>query len=617
MSNGRDLSKTLNFRGSPNDLEDFYMVARIKQSSISDFKSKTTPDFNKLGENSDKFFFLCLNQYVENKDPLMRLYWSSDPDDFQYNMGGTYLNQGAVRVNASKDFGSYNLKFRTVTNGHTMIGQQGHYKNFTQNLNRITGNESSYNVTIVPKENYNLNSNFLYYSIPYQITASDTYQISTMNQSTSNNIEWFFRKVSETAQSSGTRGNTLSKPESSGAPYYTDRIYNFVDAKFLNTQAGTDSSYFNYGNADYVYVTGVSTAAAFKTDSSFLSIKPKVSDFSDFPRKNGNFILFQGGTSTAIHYKHYVPSTAGVSFILDDHTHSRGLLGSDIESTIPVDTGVSLLLNKRNTSKSFTKLPAAVRFEDVFDIFLIPTENTAIFPGGWTINNPNVFPPCDSANNSNILTPRRGDSELEFYSNISRKPHSSAFTAAQANNYVNCTSDPGATMNIDKLYKYKKISTLFMFQFLGSLPFPTWTTRTMDKYPLIATFYEDPKYMGEGSYPITFFSWDDREQARNAFAYDYCEPGEYCGFCYGNSRNGVASCYADRSTRKNAVLTTSAKSLPPLTGTMRATGTHSNPGNTAQTGIIIVGVVLGIMLLFVIVLLVKYNEEKKRDATEY
>lgn len=509
MSTGTELSTTFNFRGSPTDLEDFYMVARLKQGSIANFKSITGDDFNQLGDEKDKFFFLCLNGYTENKTPYLRLYWSSDPDDFQVNMSGNYQNQGAVRVNATRNLGSYDLRFRTTTNGHTIIGAQGKYKNFTQNLNHITGTESKkFPVSIIQQQNYNLSIDSLYYSIPYKISTSSSYEFPDMSSLTSNNIEWVFRKVSRTTQTSGNRGNTVPKPTDISVGSYSDRVYNFVDVKGLNSASGTSKSYFNYGNADYVYVTGVSTAAAFETDSSVLTIKPSFSDFSDFPKKNGNFVLFAGGTtsgtSTAIYYKSAVPNGSGVSFTLDDATYSRGLLGSDT-GNIPIDTEVSLLLNKRNTTDSFTILPASVQFQDIFDIFLIPTENNAIFPGGWSINNPSVFPSCSSANGSDILTPVTGDNELEFHSNISRQPHSSSFTPSQANDYVNCTSDPGGTLNVDKLYKYKKISTLFMFQFLGSLPSPTWTLRTMDKYPLIASFYDDPDYAGRGSYPMTFF----------------------------------------------------------------------------------------------------------------
>ena len=619
-----DLSKKLNFRGSPSENEDFYMVAKIKKENISQFKTDTNTDFSNLGDSSDKFFFLCLNQYTaSNKKMFYRLYWSSDPDDFQYNPSQGILNQGSVKVSAKRNgSGGYNLMFRTKANGTQILPEPGVYKNFSVNMDRISGDENSLPVNFLTNENFNLPTmTTLYYSIPYRLTSISSSQFAnTTTLSTSTNIDWVFRKITrDPAPASSTSGNTIPKPVSTGAPNYSNRIYNFVNVTSMDTSSGTAESYFNYGNVDYQYVSGLTTLEDFETDSEILTLESN-DDLSKFPKKNGNFVLFESssGPSTAVYYDKKITFGSGVSFYLNDKKYSRGLLGNDITTTINSGTPVELLLNLRNTENCFTTLPTNANFEEIFDIFLIPSENFAMFPGGYTINNPHVFPACspDTSVGDGILTPESNTPPgLEFYTNFSRKPYDAEFVGTKANNYVDCTStDTQAdTLNTYKLALYKQIPNLFMFQFLNVLSSDTWTTKTMEKYPLIAEFYDDVDYLGTGSYPMTFFSWDNREQSRNAYVFDYCEPGEFCGFCFGNSKSGVNFCYADRQTRKRAVQTTSSKSLPPLASSPRATGTHTNPGNTSENAIIVSSVVLGLLLLVVIVLLVRFNEERKRQ----
>ena len=106
-------------------------------------KIRIVPKFSQLGIGSEKYFFLCQNQYKNSSGEMsQRLYWSSDPEDFQKSENLNHQNQGVVRVNIFSSKNTNYLRYRTTfTNFSTHTPEPGVYKNFSRNLNRLSDND--------------------------------------------------------------------------------------------------------------------------------------------------------------------------------------------------------------------------------------------------------------------------------------------------------------------------------------------------------------------------------------------------------------------------------------------------------------------------------------------
>ena len=78
------MNEKFNFRGFIKPKQDFYMLAVLDKNKVSNLVSKNSQNLEGLASNNvDKYFFLCQNQYEIDGKNYQRLYWSSDPDDFQ------------------------------------------------------------------------------------------------------------------------------------------------------------------------------------------------------------------------------------------------------------------------------------------------------------------------------------------------------------------------------------------------------------------------------------------------------------------------------------------------------------------------------------------------------
>ena len=564
------MDEKFNFRGAVSDSEEFYMLAVLKKEQGATFRK--FGEFTTLGVISDKYFFLCQNQYIgDNNKNFHRLYWSCDPDDFQENKCSGFNNQGAVRCNISKQGSSTFLKYRTSFSGQHITSGVGKLENFGNNLNSLTGSEGPFPTTFTPKYSKNLNITSLYYSLPYDISNSNSLTFQTPS-SIYNSIEWVFRKNDYT--SSTTHGLAVSKPTTN--PNHNN-VFSFVDIGSMDSASGTSSSNFNYGSVRYTNVaTTLVTEFTATTPTIKVDYKPA---FNNFPHTNGLINITEGTessltTGTVVKYFKMVKNNNQTDFIIKDPAYSIGLTGSP--TTIESGKDVIITLNERNHPDCFNSLSSGAQFSTYFDIYLIPSEEYAYFPGGYQIKNSNIFPTSclnNSYEGNSALTPVRGINTLRFYSPNSRKP----FTSSEAigthdNHFIKCSDNKPTSINEDKLNKYKKIYNLLLFYTLGSLQPSVWklseadTTKTigMPAYPSIAEY----------TVPLTFYAWNQYSEANSAYMFDYCELDATCGRCFGKNNKGESICHADFLTRKNAATTSSKNVKNPLT-TGRYTGSHS------------------------------------------
>lgn len=616
MSGQPGMTEKFNFRGSPSSTQDFHMLAVLKNDDgqIDDFKTENSENFEHLEAAAlqEKYFFLCLNQYQDSSNNhLERLYWSSDPDDFQKNDSYGYRNQGVARINLSNINGNNSLRYRSSFEGTRSVTSQTVLKNFGNSMDRLSETDQPFPVTFTLKgSNKNLPDTEVYYSLPYSVI--NTFSLnSDKDHTTYNNIEWIFRKIEASPDGvNGVSGIAVGKPTTTPN---ASNIFNFVDITSLNTNAGTQASVFNYGSSKY-YVASTATGPTSDPESDIgFSVPDTDSIIKDYFPNTNSLMRIKKATdddSTVIRYSSLITNGNGIDINIQSNVY-RGLLGTNF-ALLPAE-GLSIYFNERNSSDCFTTLNNATNFSDIFDIYLIPTYENAIFPGGYLITNTQQFPTtCHNSDNDYNrglpLTPFT-TFNLKFFSHVSRLP----FTSTEATNgimlgdpntYVNCNVTTLERPNIDKEEKYKEIYNLLMFSEVGtgvgSLNPNFWSTTGETSYPHIAK---------EGKLK-TFYTWDTIASARQSFMYDYCVDAETCGFCFGKNNSGELNCKADSSTRKNAVTTTSSNVKQPLTGTERANGTHSQPGSHLPRYAIII--IICVSVLVVILIIVFWWEKRKK-----
>ena len=410
-------NKNFTFRGSPSSDQDFYMMAVLKKDSITAFKNSciNSGDFNYLlGENtSDKFFFLCHNQYY-NKDldkHYHRLYWSADPDDFQENFTFGYENQGVAKMNIRTTAGTYNFRYRSSLNGHSVPSIHGKYYNLGYNIGSLTGSEESFPIIFNQKSDTNINQLSLSYSIPYSLENANTY-FSNIPNSSYNSIEWVFRKYTEVPEDiSIANPDTVNNKEN---------IFNFVQLPDLKTPDGTSTSKFNYGSVKYFKIPFIykSYDSGNKKIKIKIQVETDVKDFiKNFPLSNGIIKITNEDSSkkTVIRYENILSvgrSEEGKSeFEIFMGKTSQNLIGEDTLEEV-FDGGdeptIHLIFNERNSEDCFTTLIPSATFSKWFDIYLIPMEKDAYFAGGINILDRVAFSTsCTDNFGENGLTPFR------------------------------------------------------------------------------------------------------------------------------------------------------------------------------------------------------------------
>ena len=634
MSSDPGFKEKFNFRGQIKGGQDFYMLAVLKEEYLQgegNFISENAPNFEHLGTESDKYFFLCLNHYfdttVSDTGPYPsydRLYWSSDPDDFQYNNSQGYMNEGVARINV----GSANrtLRYRSSYDGYSTSNKHNTtYYNTGPDLDRLTRQNQGMPVTFSRKEPeggevYALKDNSLFYSVPYSVVNTNT--LYSANAGTVlNNIEWSFRKCSSTTTTpDGVSGQGVGILEETGTN--SDKIINFVRLDTLSNLEGTNTSFFNYGTAEWYQQDTTMGSSFYENGTCFILADTGNTIIENTYLGNSIIELSTGTSSTVINYsKRYSDNGTSVIFTPSNPQNSRGLLGNDFD--IDNGSGVSILVNQRNTDSCFANLSTNSSFDTWFDIYLIPVEENAYLPGGFhTLDNVVFTNSCSRFLNGNPITPLTGLDQLSFYSYNTIEP----FTLDQIraggvnpNLYYTCGSNDG--YNHDKENDYQKIYNLLFFFLIGSLNTDYWqvtagtppampTTSGIQNYPNIASepILQNGSYTGK----FTFYMWDTYAESSAGYMFNYCRGTNVCGKCSGNNKEAENKCFADSLTREYAAKsnTPSGKILNPLAGSERPTGTHSNPGKHSDTLVIVIVSVL-VVVLCISVGAVMYVKRKK------
>jgi len=629
MSNSPSgFGEKFNFRGAISFESDFYMMAVLRKNNVEPMINANPNNFKYLGKGSEKYFFLCHNQYKKDGQDVNRLYWSSDPDDFQKNTSTGYMNEGVARMNLVKNGANPTLRYRSSMAGENTKTENTRYNFMGYDMENLLLDTNGLPVIINSYDKgtstYALDSSSFYYSVPYNIkSASSVY--STNDATTYNSIPWIFRKftdANEIATDGGVSGLTIGKPTSGGAPLPSnpENIFNFVNIQNLDTFNGTAGSKFNYGSVKYYRANTTIGKDYTETDIGFsIHGNHMVNDY--FPKING-IVNLKNSTneSAAIKYSTAIMSgetDKGSCFQFNLTDTTKGMVG-DIDFQATKGDGFSMYFNERNHPDCFAPISDETTFSKWFDIYFLPVEENAYFPGGVHINDITYFPTSCPKNNDglNAITPvytavSGGGKGLKFFSSDSTKPYrvtaggvgSIGFYHDFPNVYYKCDIDaPEKDYNLEKEKKYRKIYNLILFQNTDSLNQTYWSETAIESgFDNIAKFTQPL---------LTFYGWATYAEARSAFVFDYCTNSETCGYCYGKNKQGKSICFADKLTREYASQTTKGTVNLPLTGHERATGTHSRPGKHLQTYVIVIICVL-VVLLFIVVGSLMYVRRKR------
>ena len=465
------------------------------------------------------------------------------------------------------------LKYRTTfSDTRKTISEPGIYYNFPTDLEKITGEESGIPVSFSQVKDLNLEVNKVFYSNPYKIFNDEAITTAGFTTSNGNAINWNFRKIQDETDVAGY-DEKIAVPHSGSQG--SSFIYNFVKYNF-SEPAFSHNHKFTYGSVEYREIKNFNLDQNFDQGTSVVILDPFNDELNNIPQHftDVNIRSTSGTSHSVVYYKDLLKNHNKAEIVLNSPDFSRGLTKEDyhFQSGDPVD----LIYNIRNSPNCFCKMGVSGNFNSYFDIYLIPVDEHAIFPGGYLIKNQHFFPACNPdktvyLGSNAFFEPhsKSGTLSLEFYNQESRAPFVDESSFKSNPNYYtvdNCyTSSTGPSFNVLKLTNYKKIYNLLMFQETDQLP-KIWSLTGVNNYPTIAS---------EEYGDVTFFTWDSFESARNGFMYDYCQSSDFCGFCFGRSEKGETSCYADKLTRKNAVLSSTDNVLLPLASSERYNGSDS------------------------------------------
>ena len=549
----------------------FYMIGKVKDSITS--SSTEFPNDNLNVE--DKYYILCQNEYNNSNNKKQRLYWSSDLNDFVRDYNNVSLNQGPVEMLVNYNSGGVTFSYLT---------QKGNILSNNKKINNLTSipfsitpgiENKAQNFTIVQSE-YNINPNFLFYSIPYQFRP-----IQNNSANAKVTFPWCFRKTN-TSSVSKINIFTTTIP----SPAFTN--------KNLSGQAVHTANDIPYNDIDYTSDNRIS-----------ISNVSNYKELDKFPEKNGvvyiinitkeeNSIFYYtnktySSDTETVYFSGLVPNIYG-SNPNGNFVYSSGYFGI-------LDMQYSLSVELRNDINNFFNIKEGNDISKWMDIYLIPATENAYFSDVHTL--------------SDYITTHE-ENERVFLNPLSSYEIYCPGTTHNINSSLSNTA-PDSVYSFQH-YFFSQFSTFFINYLLGGTK-TYWKTSGYSAFPTIGKGStlrgEEPDIMD------TLFTWARVEEAKSGFMYSYCLGNEICGSCYGNNSNGSTECFVHHDTRKLAINHTT----PGLLGASSPGGGTKQPLSHSNTRLDVsteyyafIGVNVGFFVILIIVLIVYAAKKSKSDA---
>lgn len=520
-----EYEKNFPFRGKINEYrgndigKSFYMVGKFTEEGASE--SYSTGIFKNSGfttkqELMDQNFILCSNQYHNENGYQQRLYFSSDPHDYQIDKSNNSLNQGAANLTYTQNEGNFNLKYMTYfSNGNSY--KSGSWRDVPENLNQIPisnqikPEDFNFNNTI-----YNLDNSSLYYSVPYEIKKIPK------NNSSVESLNFTFRGISH----STTLGSSTYFPETS----FSGTCFHYSNVEKIEIYEGTSIAIEENPNFTDNYTITIPI--------SNLETNQGVCVLTDYHFKKNNVLKIENTTdsSDVSEYVFYESMEISGSNVVFNITQRALYNGSSIPPT--GDSGVSRITSElRNTKSNFGPINSSY-----LNYYLIPYEAYGYFTRGLNLSH---F----------AETKKTGEENLKYFDISSTYTNNIIYDSIVSGNSE--TSDLTDLHNIN-LDAYQKFYNYFVFLTSGKLN-SIWQNKTASSVLGI-----------NSSTQLTNFTWAVSNEAYQAFMYNYCtkNPYETCGSCFGLNEYNQEICHVTNESR--GIITGQTKSLqgkPPLNHT--------------------------------------------------
>ena len=343
-------------RGEIKNGNSFHIVARVKNDVTGPRLSSKISGLSAWNTGSDtpggKYFFLCQNQYRLGGNSQQRLYFSSDPEDFQPDYNHNSLNTGCVFFKATKGLDLYTLRYSTTLDKNNNK-VPSYFKTISKNLNQQSMvNLSSYQIAIqFRNNNFNLTDN-LFLSVPYNLNFLSNQNLQTTNSVFTN---WVFRNVT------GDNSNNIN--------FYQDNSLISLGSSLV--RGDVENLSLPLSSTNYSVSGNILTIKYSALADANKKILKKFSQNEGIIQINNEIIIYK----TII-----ILGNEDRQLLIS----KRGAAGTTV-SDIPED-GITIKTDIRNTDTNFTVLNN-VDLSSILDFYIIPSTSIANFYKSRTLKN--------------------------------------------------------------------------------------------------------------------------------------------------------------------------------------------------------------------------------------
>ena len=555
----------------------FHMVGVIEKGT----DTSTIPDFLRGLDTStsDIYFMLCANHFTDGLgNEKQRVYWSCDPTDFVLNYNSNSVNQGVANMVLENKSGNstYTLKFLTSKSNNVYSLHQHFGNNLTSNPANIELNNRSETRFQISQQRYNLRTDQVYTSIPYEL---ENYQ-ELLSNSQTEKYGWCFRKFYSGSQLE--RDNIVID---GNGTYTASPLFTYSGS--LTPFVETNVPRINFTISDVYAIT-------LDTSNKWFSI-PKTGTNS-WGGDEDKFNLIRTSNGVITFTSNATPTNKYTFKYHSKNVDADGKMLFHYEGNLPASSygtthffkngnvvNCNITYELRNDPygfESITNENPTTNTSDWFKIYFIPSTNSALFPGGYSL------------------------SKTEFYRIGNLIP--SGFTGLyiyNPNDGQNINTANNQDNNYNQFY-FRQFSNFFILNAILGPITSYWTPSHEEGYPNIAV---NPAL--NDNIQSTIFTWTTQMEAHHDYMYDYCENSQTCAFCFGNGPRSQ-TCVPHEDSKRNAVnsnlgntgapvFLTAPKSVPTIN--------YPDNNNNENLGLIVLGAIFGVLGLIIIIVLIYFN----------
>ena len=558
----------------------FHMVGVIEKGTLV----STLPDFlsGLDTSTSDIYFMLCANHFTDGLgNEKQRVYWSCDPTDFVLNYNSNSVNQGVVNMVLENKSGndSYTFKFLTSKSNNVYSMHQYFGNNLTSKPSDIELNNHSETRFQISQQRYNLRTDQVYTSIPYNLENFQELQSNSQTEK----YGWCFRK-----HFSGSQPERENIVIDSNATYTASSLFTYSGS--LSPFVETNVPRINFTPTDVYAITSDTSNKYFSIPKTGTNSWGGDEDKFNLIRTSNGVITFTSNTTptnkyTFKYHSKNVDSDGNMLFHYEGLTPVSPSYGTTNFFINGVATNCNITYELRNDPYGFDSIAnenPTTNTSDWFKIYFIPSTSSAFFPGGYSL------------------------SKTEFYSISSLIP--SGFIGLNIYS-PNDGQNINTATNTDNNYKqfyFREFSNFFILNTILGPITGYWTNSSEDGYPNIAV---NPVTTTNNNPKSTIFTWTTQMESHHDYMYNYCENLDTCAFCFGNGPQSQ-TCVTHENSKSNAINSSLGNAGTPVFLTAPKddnTIKYPDNNNNENLALIVLGAIFGVLALIIMIVLIYFN----------